>query len=307
MKKLLLLLPLLILAGCAKESVPAEPPETTEVNGATYELEFSGNFNSSTILHEEDWSRRDGWWIMRKDWGESKAKNGYHLWYGAFDDNLSIEDNKLKITVRVDHDKKICSGGTIFSDKIFLMKDSMWEMRFKVPKTLAGDWLTMLLQPRTKNNDYSFPVNDKITLYEITPMEGEYVQGRFRTSETIHNKDHENDPAYTGGVDYDGESVKTEYTFEYCPNWMYTQIDDDWFDTWHTLQYIWNDDEIVLFMDGKEIQRKTKPDEIKNTDGLYASFQIDASAAGECFGTVDMNMPDHYFYIDYAKVWRKTK
>ena len=76
MKKLLLLLPLLILAGCAKESVPAEPPETTEVNGATYELEFSENFNSSTILHEEDWSRRDGWWIFRRDWGESKAQNG---------------------------------------------------------------------------------------------------------------------------------------------------------------------------------------------------------------------------------------
>ncbi len=43
MKKCLLLLPLLILIGCSKEAVP---PETTELAGVTYELEYSDAFNS---------------------------------------------------------------------------------------------------------------------------------------------------------------------------------------------------------------------------------------------------------------------
>lgn len=305
MKKILLGIIPLILVGCSM--APDVPAELTEVNGSTYELEFSENFDSKTTLHEEDWSRRDGWWIFRKDWGESKAKNGYHLEYGAFDDSVKIQDGNLEINVRVDHDKKICSGGSIFSDRIFLMKDSMWEMRFKVPKTLAGDWLTMLLHPRTKDNKYGVQLNDNVTLYEITPMEGEYRRGWFRTSETIHDKAHETDPAYVGQVDYDGETIVTEYTFEYLPNWMYTYIDDDWFDEWHTIQYIWEDEEIILIMDGKEVNRKHKASELIGADHIYASFQIDASACGECFGTVDMNMPDHTYYIDYAKVWRKVK
>ena len=49
-KYIFAMLVLVTLLGCKEE--PPVPPVTTELNGATYELEFSENFNSMDDINE---------------------------------------------------------------------------------------------------------------------------------------------------------------------------------------------------------------------------------------------------------------
>ncbi len=291
MKKCLLLLPLLILIGCSKEAVPTEPavpavpPETTELAGVTYELEYSDDFNSSDTIYKN-------WGIINLDFGESRAKNGYHIW--AKKENVNVEDGSLCLNVNIDNQNKTASGGTLTSINRFLLKDTMWETRFKVDKSLGGDWFVFLITPKHSpdstlaDNTYYSLTND-VEFREITPIELETEKGKFRSAVYFFNN-----------LNQTGYNLNTEKK---------VTIDDSFYNTWHTLKFIWNDTEYHCYLDDKFIYQVTKNETLKNIpeNELYGTIYFGADMMGEWHGMIDTSMPPHSYYVDYVKVWRKAE
>ena len=99
-KSIFVMLVLVTLLGCK-----TEPPETTELNGATYELEWEDNFEKNRIVSTcFDGSKHStGWWIYQQDWGAARANSEYKIWASKFDDNVVLKDGKLKLTVQPSH------------------------------------------------------------------------------------------------------------------------------------------------------------------------------------------------------------
>ena len=305
-KSIFVMLVLVTLLGCKTEPPePPAPPETSELNGATYELEWEDNFEKNRIVSTcFDGSKHStGWWIYQQDWGAARANSEYKIWASKFDDNVVLKDGKLKLTVRTDHDAKICSGGEVFSYELFQLKDSMWEIRFKIPKTTDGDWFVFNIQPRSKKGDFPpYYVTDKVWTQEFTAIETEPRRGRYRGSEYLWNEEHEQDPNYV-------DSSAGRYTGEWGYPWSCVEMTDDFYDVWHTLKYVWDKNEIIGYMDGEEVYRKPKCAELKQADDddLYGAFYLAVDVIGECDGPVNLDMPTHSCYIDYVKVWRKIK
>ena len=97
-KSIFVMLVLVTLLGCKTEPPePPAPPETSELNGATYELEFSDDFEKNRIVSTcFDGSKHStGWWIYQQDWGAARANSEYKIWASKFDDNVVLKDGKI--------------------------------------------------------------------------------------------------------------------------------------------------------------------------------------------------------------------
>lgn len=293
MKKILLGIIPLILVGCSKaptdestyfEPSPDVPKETSEMFGKTYELDFSDDF---------DTLKKDGTWIiLNQDFGESKAKNGYHIW--SKEENASIEDGALKLTVNVDSKTKTMNGSTMVSYERFLLKDTVWEIRFKVDKSLGGDWFVFLISPKhspKSPNVYNqfYSTSDTEELREITPIELQSTQGNFRSALWLYN---------------------TQYNYGSCiDSERKVSIDDSFYDEWHTIKFIWGTDSYTCYLDDVQVYEVYKNDIIKNIpeNDLYGSIYLGADLMGEWHGVINPNMPTHSYKVDYVKVWREVK
>ena len=282
-KYIFAMLVLVTLLGCKKE--PPVPPVTTELNGATYELEFSENFNSMDDINEN-------WNVFNMQFDDSKANNGYHIW--AKQENVGIEDGKLCLTARVDKQNKICSGGTITSKESILFKNTMWEIRFKVDKSLGGDWFVFLITPKHKpdspqGNNWFYLLPNNVEFREMTPIELQTKKGNFRGAAYFFNN-----------VTQKGYNMDTN---------RLVNVDDSFYNEWHTLKFVWEADEYFCYLDDEIVYQVTKNEVLKSIpeNDLYGSIYFGADMMGEWHGAIDTTMPDANYYVDYVKVWRKSK
>ena len=252
--------------------------DTIVLDNKTYELEWYENFDSKDSLENK-------WWCLNEDFGESRAGNGYHIW--ASENNFNVENGSLVLKANVNHEKKNCAGATIQSTKLFEIKDTMWEMKFKVSKSLGGDWFVFLLLPHNKQGDYRYPLYDNVTLNEITPIELQSKYKKYRSA----------------GYFYDNFSDKG--------NNMDTNrdlfIDDNFYNQWHILKFVWDDDNYYCYMDDVIVYEVNKNEVLKNIpdDDLYGRIYIGADMMGEWSGTIDINMKEAVYYVDYIKIWKK--
>lgn len=252
--------------------------ETVKFKGKFYKLEWSDDFDSPKDLDKN-------WWTLDEDFGESKAQNGYHIW--ASKENRTIENGILILKSSVDKVKKTCSGATLNSKKLFLLENTMWEIKFKVSASKGGDWFVFLLLPNNKLGHYGYPLYDKVTLNEITPFELQTKAGGYRSACYFYDNEK-----------FNGNNMDTNRSMT---------LSNSFFKKWHTLRFVWEDKKYYCYMDNQLIYTVNKNDILKSmsADDLYARAYIGADMMGEWCGNIDVDMPEAYYYVDYIKVWRK--
>ncbi len=158
----------------------------------------------------------------------------------------------------------------------------MWETRFKVDKSLGGDWFVFLITPKHSpdstlaDNTYYSLTND-VEFREITPIELETEKGKFRSAAYFFNN-----------LNQTGYNLNTEKK---------VTIDDSFYNTWHTLKFIWNDTEYHCYLDDKLIYQVTKNETLKNIpeNELYGTIYFGADMMGEWHGMIDTSMPPHSY------------
>lgn len=267
----------MLFIGCSPNQ--AEPAvETTELNSTSYKLLWKEDFNNADCIDKN-------WFVLEEDFGESQAGNGYHIY--ASRSNLSVSDGIVNLKANIDKTNKKCIGATINSKELFLLKDTMWEIRFKVSKSLGGDWFVFLILPH-KNDTYSYPLYDAVSLREITPIELKTKDGLYRSAGYFYDN-----------ATSHGENMDTEKTIA---------INDDFYNQWHVLKFCWDKNDYCCYMDDVLVYTVQKNDVLKNIpdDDFNGRIYIGADMMGECSGTIDVNMPEADYYVDYVKVWKKN-
>ena len=83
-------------------------------------------------------------------------------------------------------------------------------------------------------------------------------------------------------------------------------LGDDWFNDWHVLKYVWGEDVITIYLDGKQLASFAKNSFLKDCDNNPA-FEVELQISNDFEDNDNVEKADksNTQYIDYIKVYTK--
>lgn len=265
-----------------KATLPKAKTYTT-YNGIKYELAFEDDFTSSDKVSSN-------WYNTSESFGKSKSGEYEIIWDT---NNAFIRDGKLILKINVDKQNKIVRTSHLSMKRLFNMK-GMWEFRFYAPYSTGGEHFVFLISPNT-DQGFGVPLSDGATLIEFTALET--FPRRNQYGVTILGQKNP-----IGGTDYSNNQY-VQYTDEKI---RYFTPGPDFYNNWHNMKYIFEDDKIELYLDDTQLYSIPIPTAIKEygLEKILGQVYIATDLMGEWDGPFDSDMPDTEYMYDYIKVWK---
>lgn len=299
MKKTLNLLILLLLTiniiACKQDSEEIKM-DFTDASGqtCTYRETFFDDFSEESI-DENKWTIRD----EQLEWLAEGEQERLINWYKK--EAVKVEDGKLIITDYKGEDKLV--SGAITTKGKFEQSHGLFEIKFKCDYS-SGLWYAFWLMD--ENND-KYHIDGKasdaaeIDIFEIMPHT--WMEPNTNYFKTAINYD-----AY----DYDAEGKVYPNDFypdlEHHPALFSAQapdVDDSFYDDWHTVFFLWGDENYELYLDGK-LQYVMKGEDFagmcQGTNHIIISSEIREESWAK---SLDENLLPAKFYVDYVKAYLK--
>ncbi len=246
-------------------------PQKRVFEGKEYILTFSDDFDG-TELDPKKWRRSDE--------QERQPQMNGHGWWA--DECSYVQDGNLVIEAK-EKDGRLISGA-VETAGIFEQAHGLYEIRFRMEKT-SGLWYAFWLLGQNDDHHIGNGARDaaEIDIFELVPNEP-YGNGPNFFKTTIH-------------WDGYGDARKSNASPAYNP-------DDDFYDGWHTAQFLWDDENYFLYLDGKLLWELDGEEFGGMCDG--AAHLIVSSEFGDWGGQTDLSLLPAKMYVDYVHIYRRN-
>ena len=244
---------------------PAEDPNKITVDGRTYSLTFSDDFNGNS-LDSSKWEKCPEW--QRQDLG------------GYWDNDCSyVRDGNLVIECRNNNGR--LESGAIRSRGKFQQNKGVYKVRFMAEQSSAVWYAFWLMTDAEANIGNGAVDGAEIDVFEIIGNDPWEAAGRKRY--------------LNSAVHWDG----------YGANWQHNgsqhYVDAEFFGQWHEATFVWTDAGYKLYVDGNLIWDANGANyggtcQTENYIKITAEF-------GEWGGPLNNALLPAHFYVDWVKVY----
>ena len=291
----------LLFIGCASNGkvepqVPVTSPEPVETQDIaepsdlldSYDLFWSKDFDDADKTNFEN--RR---WDV-SDYNDGNTPDSYtHKWAK---ENVQIKDGNLCLSTSIDTSKKLIKASQVVIHERLPIANSLWEFKFKLNK--GEDWLKIILD--LPNEMTSNGYKNSIRLRYIEAM---FFATPSRFFESSVNWNDAESGRWWFSPEFDFEKAD----FLCSQNNLFEDtLGDDWFNDWHVLKYVWGEDVITIYLDGKQLASFAKNSFLKDCDNNPAfEVELQISSDFEDNDNVEKADKSNTQYIDYIKVYTK--
>mgnify|MGYP004532060213 CR=1 FL=1 len=246
-------------------------PQKRVFDGKEYILTFSDDFEG-TELDPSRWRRSAE--------QERQAQMNGHGWWA--DECSYVQDGNLVIEAK-EKDGRLISGA-VETAGIFEQAHGLYEIRFRTEKT-SGLWYAFWLLGQNDENHVGNGARDaaEIDIFELVPNEP-YGNGPNFFKTTIHWDGH-------------GDAKKSNASPAYNPG-------DDFYGSWHTVQFLWDDENYFLYLDGELLWELDGEEFGGMCDGT--AQVIISSEFGDWGGPTELSLLPAKMYVDYVHIYRRN-
>ncbi|MBR1638670.1 MAG: cellulase family glycosylhydrolase [Treponema sp.] len=267
-----------------------EVVDFTDSNGKTecYSLAFYDDFDGSELDSYK-------WNIYEEKRTGNSGQNGtlYNYWEKSA---VSVNEGSLVIEAYKTEDKLI--SGAINTKNIFEQSHGLYEIRFKCDYS-SGLWYAFWLMDYNNTSEHidgSAADTAEIDIFELVPVGNEWVKIPAPVSPVaVH------DNWFRTAINYDGyESGHSVKASPQAPD-----VDSSFYGQWHTVKFLWSDDNYELYLDDK-LQYVLKGSDYagmcEGKNFIIISSEMSDWGMG---GPLDESYYPSRFYVDYVKAYVK--
>ena len=291
----------LTFIGCASNN-KAEKPNRVEPSAPVESqdiLEPADLIDSYNLIWSTDFDDSDKDNFNNRRWDVSDNNDGNtpdsytHRWDKG---NVEIKDGNLCLTTSIDTSKKLLKSSALVIHERLPIANSLWEFKFKLNK--GDDWLKINLDLPNEMTSKDYKKSVRLRYIEAMFF---VTSSRFFESSLNWSDDESGRWWFSPEFDFEKADFLCSEN-----NLFENTLGDDWFNDWHVLKYVWGEETITIYLDGKQLASFTKNSFLKECDSNPAfEAELQISNDFEDNDNVEKVNKSNTQYIDYIKVYTK--